>query len=118
MVYSTCSIDPVENEAVIVELIQKCPWMDVIEIDESNVDGLVWHQGLTAWSPLDEQGKASEPPQDVPFFDERYLPPSDDETLNALSKTRRLYPQDNNTGGFFVALLRHREDATLSLIHI
>ena len=112
MVYSTCSIDPVENEAVIAELIQKCPWMDVIEIDESNVDGLVWHQGLTAWSPLDEQGKASEPPQDVPFFDERYLPPSDDEILNALSKTRRLYPQDNNTGGFFVALLRHREDAT------
>ena len=112
MVYSTCSIDPVENEAVIAELIQKCPWMDVIEIDESNVDGLVWHQGLTAWSPLDEQGKASEPPQDVPFFDERYLPPSNDEILNALSKTRRLYPQDNNTGGFFVALLRHREDAT------
>ena len=31
--------------------------------------------------------------------------------LDALSKTRRLYPQDNNTGGFFVALLRHREDA-------
>ena len=112
MVYSTCSIDPVENEAVIAELIQKCPWMDVIEIDESNVDGLVWHQGLTAWSPLDEQGKASEPPQDVPFFDERYLPPSNDEILNALSNTRRLYPQDNNTGGFFVALLRHREDAT------
>ena len=73
MVYSTCSIDPVENEAVIAELVQKCPWMEVIEIDESNVDGLVWHQGLTAWSPLDEQGKVSERPQDVPFFDERYL---------------------------------------------
>ena len=112
MVYSTCSIDPVENEAVIAEMIQKCPWMEVIEIDESNVDGLVWHQGLTAWSPLDEQGKVSERPQDVPFFDERYLPPSDGAILNALSKTRRLYPQDNNTGGFFVALLRHREDAT------
>ena len=112
MVYSTCSIDPVENEAVIAELVQKCPWMEVIEIDESNVDGLVWHQGLTAWSPLDEQGKVSERPQDVPFFDERYLPASDGAILNALSKTRRLYPQDNNTGGFFVALLRHREDAT------
>ena len=112
MVYSTCSIDPVENEAVIAELIQKCPWMDVIEIDESNVDGLVWHQGLSAWSPLDEQGIVSQRPQDVPFFDERYLPPSDGAILDALSKTRRLYPQDNNTGGFFVALLRHREDAT------
>ena len=100
MVYSTCLIDPVENEAVIAELIQKCPWMDVIEIDESNVDGLVWHQGLSAWSPLDEQGIVSQRPQDVPFFDERYLPPSDGAILDALSKTRRLYPQDNNTGGF------------------
>jgi len=112
MVYSTCSIDPVENEAVIAELIRKCPWMEVVEIDESKVDGLLWHPGLTAWSPLDEQGKVSENPQDVPFFDERYLPPKEQEILEALPMTRRLYPQDNNTGGFFVALLRHREDAT------
>ena len=112
MVYSTCSIDPVENEAVIAELVRKCPWMEVVEIDESNVEGLVWHQGLTSWVPLDENGKVPEQPQDVPFFDDRYMPPSEQELLAALPKTRRLYPQDNNTGGFYVALLRHREDAT------
>ena len=112
MVYSTCSIDPVENEAVIAELVRKCPWMEVVEIDESNVEGLVWHQGLTSWVPLDENGKVPEQPQDVPFFDERYMPPVEQELLAALPKTRRLYPQDNNTGGFYVALLRHREDAT------
>ena len=112
MVYSTCSIDPVENEAVITELVRKCPWMEVIEIDESNVEGLVWHQGLTSWMPLDENGMVPEQPQDVPFFDERYMPPKEQELLAALSKTRRLYPMDNNTGGFYVALLRHREDAT------
>ena len=112
MVYSTCSIDPVENEAVITELVRKCPWMEVVEIDESNVEGLVWHQGLTSWMPLDENGMVPEQPQDVPFFDERYMPPKEQELLAALSKTRRLYPMDNNTGGFYVALLRHREDAT------
>ena len=112
MVYSTCSIDPVENEAVIAELVRKCPWMEVVEIDESNVEGLVWHQGLTSWVPLDENGKMPEQPQDVPFFDERYMPPKEQELLAALPKTRRLYPQDNNTGGFYVALLQHREDAT------
>ncbi|MGB0365776.1 MAG: hypothetical protein ACPGJD_06930 [Candidatus Poseidoniaceae archaeon] len=112
MVYSTCSIDPVENEAVIAELVRKCPWMEVVEIDESNVEGLVWHQGLTSWMPLDENGKVPEQPQDVPFFDERYMPPKEQDLLAALPKTRRLYPQDNNTGGFYVALLRHREDAT------
>ena len=112
MVYSTCSIDTVENEAVITELVRKCPWMEVVEIDESNVEGLVWHQGLTSWMPLDENGMVPEQPQDVPFFDERYMPPKEQELLAALSKTRRLYPMDNNTGGFYVALLRHREDAT------
>ena len=112
MVYSTCSIDPVENEAVIAELVRKCPWMEVVEINESNVEGLVWHQGLTSWMPLDENGKVPEQPQDVPFFDDRYMPPIEQELLAALPKTRRLYPMDNNTGGFYVALLRHREDAT------
>ena len=112
MVYSTCSIDPVENEAVIAELVRKCPWMEVVEIDESNVEGLVWHQGLTSWVPLDEKGEVPERPQDVPFFDDRYMPPTEQELLAALPKTRRLYPMDNNTGGFYVALLRHREDAT------
>ena len=112
MVYSTCSIDPVENEAVIAELVRKCPWMEVIEIDESKVNGLVWQSGMTTWQPLDEEGKISQQPQGVPFFDERYLPPEEQELLEALSKTRRLYPHDNNTGGFYVALLRHREEAT------
>ena len=112
MVYSTCSIDPVENEAVIAELIRKCPWMEVVDIDESNVEGLVWHHGLTAWTPLDEDGKVPQKPEDVPLYNERYMPPTEHELLEALPKTRRLYPQDNNTGGFYVALLRHREDAT------
>ena len=112
MVYSTCSIDPVENEAVIAELVRKCPWMEVVDIDGSNVEGLTWHQGLTTWTPLDEDGKVPQKPEDVPLYNDRYMPPTEHELLEALPKTRRLYPQDNNTGGFYVALLRHREDAT------
>ena len=28
--------------------------MELVEIDDSKVDGLLWHQGLTDWHPLDE----------------------------------------------------------------
>ena len=81
--------------------------MEVVGIDESKVDGLVWHQGLSSWTPLDEN-RMFQTNQKRLFFDERYLPPSEQELLDALPKTRRLYPHDNNTGGFYVALLRHR----------
>ena len=112
MVYSTCSLDPVENEAVVAELIRTCPWMELVEIDDSKVDGLLWHQGLTDWYPLDEEGNIPHDVNDVPLFDPRHLPPEEKELLEALPNTRRLYPHDNDTGGFFVALLRHREQAT------
>ena len=112
MVYSTCSLDPVENEAVVAELIRTCPWMELVEIDDSKVDGLLWHQGLTDWHPLDEEGNIPHDANDVPLLDPRHLPPKEKELLEALPNTRRLYPHDNDTGGFFVALLRHREQAT------
>ena len=99
-------------DAVVAELIRTCPWMELVEIDDSKVDGLLWHQGLTDWHPLDEEGNIPHDANDVPLFDPRHLPPEEKELLEALPNTRRLYPHDNDTGGFFVALLRHREQAT------
>ena len=33
MVYSTCSLDPIENEAVVCDILQRCPWLELIRID-------------------------------------------------------------------------------------
>ena len=128
LVYSTCSIDPCENEAVVAEILRQCPWLELIEIDESQVDGLVLRTGLNQWNILDEQGEVVEINSQMPklpnlkldhmcFDDRKKLDFEIDEKLEkrifeTLPLCRRLYHSDNNTGGFFVAIFRHREEAT------
>lgn len=75
MVYSTCTLEPKENEWVVFKLLE----MGAV-IEEPEVKGLVWRKGLRKW-------------MDWEFGSE-------------LEKCMRIYPQDNDTIGFFVALLR------------
>ena len=128
LVYSTCSIDPVENEAVVAELLRRCPWMELVEIDSEMLPGLVMHDGLTTWEIIDDEGftiEISENLPKLPGLKIAHLPPrkrvlietdtaTNEEEIIAqqLKMSKRLYHMDNDTGGFYVALLRHREDAT------
>ena len=128
MVYSTCSIDPIENEAVVAELLRNCPWMELEEINEQILPGLIMHDGLSDWELIDDDGKPVEITDALPKLPGLKLPhlaphkrqlvdensDEDKETQIAeqLKLTKRLYHMDNDTGGFFVALLRHRPEAT------
>ena len=48
MVYSTCSIDPQENENVVESVLERFPWLSLIEIDPSVVfPGLQVRSGMT-----------------------------------------------------------------------
>ena len=60
MIYSTCSIDPVENEAVVAELLRNCPWMELVQIDEEILPSLIMHEGLSDWELIDDEGKTVE----------------------------------------------------------
>ena len=128
MVYSTCSVDPIENEAVVAELLRKCPWMELVEIDSEILPSLIMHEGLSSWKIIDDDGEVvkigNELPK-LPGLKIAHLPPSlrqlldedvtsenEDEIAEQLKLTKRLYPMDNDTGGFYVALLRHKKDAT------
>lgn len=129
MVVSTCSLDPVENEALIAELLRRCPHLELLEITERMLPGLTLHNGLTAWDMLDEQG---EPVPEgawpsLHFFDHAQLSPTDrirlvedaDEDVEraihaSLPRCKRLWHDDHNTGGFFLALLAHRKDSGLT----
>ena len=128
MVYSTCSIDPIENEAVVAELLRSCPWLELVEIDEAILPGLMMHAGLSDWEIIDSEGKPVEiidtlpklpglklghiAPRKRQLVDEEIDVNNEDYIAEQLKLTKRLYHMDNDTGGFFVALFRHKTSAT------
>ena len=131
LVYSTCSMDPCENEAVVAELLRRAPWLELVEIDRSNLNGLLLHQGLQTWDILDQEGKVcpGEQALNASSLHPSHLSPSqrklfaaeldqevdsdlEDAIEAALPHCIRLYHHDNDTGGFFVARLRHKPEAT------
>lgn len=76
IVYSTCSLDPAENEAIIHQLVSRLP---VRLVEPPPLEGLCLREGLTEW-----QGQVFDP---------------------SLKHARRLTPYDNPTEGFFAAIL-------------
>jgi hypothetical protein len=131
LIYSTCSIDPCENEAVVAELLRRAPWLELVPIDRSNLHDLKLHEGLNDWDILDEEGKpyAGKEALEAPSIHPSHFSPSQRKTLSAaleidldeplekaiqstLPHCLRLYHHDNDTGGFFVAQLRHKPEAT------
>jgi tRNA (cytosine49-C5)-methyltransferase len=75
MVYSTCSLSPEENEEVIDFLLKTRK----VKLKEIKVNGIKLRNGLTEWN-----GK---------------------NYSNELKKCVRIYPQDNNSQSFFIALI-------------
>ena len=121
MMYSTCSLDPVENEAVVAEVLRRCPYLELVPL---KLDGITLHQGLTSWPVLDETGEPVAPQEanQLPFFTHEHLSPNErmaqgigDESMEQniarqLPLCLRLWHEDNDTGGFFIAQFRHRMD--------
>ncbi|XP_069469824.1 RNA cytosine C(5)-methyltransferase NSUN2 [Ambystoma mexicanum] len=112
MVYSTCSLNPVENEAVIASLLEKSE--GALELAEVSLElpGLKWMPGMTQWKIMtrDEQWFSDwcdVPPSRHTQIRPTMFPPKDAEKLKALQLERclRILPHHQNTGGFFVAVL-------------
>lgn len=76
LVYSTCSLLPIENELVLTPFLKK----EQIEIEPITIPGWKHHPGLTQWK-------------------DQTLP---DQLKNAI----RIYPYDNNSDAFFIAKIR------------
>ncbi|CUM64129.1 uncharacterized protein PRCAT00001720001 [Priceomyces carsonii] len=104
LVYSTCSLSPVENEAVVASALRK--WGKQIKLVDCSNDlpGLVRRNGISYWKVYGKDMELRERgAEDVP---ESVFPPNEEERTDfALDRCIRVYPHLQNTGGFFIAVL-------------
>ncbi|PSK33633.1 Multisite-specific tRNA:(cytosine-C(5))-methyltransferase [Elsinoe australis] len=121
VVYSTCSMNPVENEAVISSAIERCGGAKRVEIINCSdkLPGLKRSNGLSSWKIIDKGGKIWSTWDEVEDakskkFEanlERLVPgmfPSGKEL--PLERCMRVYPHQQDTGGFFITVLEKKTE--------
>ncbi|KAJ3188828.1 tRNA (cytosine(34)-C(5))-methyltransferase [Gaertneriomyces sp. JEL0708] len=110
IVYSTCSFNPLENEAVVAAAVKASNGSIRIVDVSDQLPGLKRRPGMTTWKVQDKTGEWYNSMADVfqkgpsGMIRETMFPPEDIKELG-LERALRLYPQDQNTGGFFVCVL-------------
>ncbi|NWJ07792.1 NSUN2 methyltransferase, partial [Crypturellus undulatus] len=112
MVYSTCSLNPIENEAVIAALLDKSQGALELADVSSELPGLKRMPGITKWKVMLKDGQWFEEWKDVPPNRQTQIRPTmfpikEEQKLKAMNLERclRILPHHQNTGGFFVAVL-------------
>ncbi|XP_072461490.1 RNA cytosine C(5)-methyltransferase NSUN2 [Notamacropus eugenii] len=112
MVYSTCSLNPIEDEAVIASLLEKSEGALELADVSSELPGLKWMPGITQWKVMTKDGQWFADWKDVPQSRHTQIrptmfPPKNEENLKKMNLERcfRILPHHQNTGGFFVAVL-------------
>jgi len=117
MVYSTCSFNPVENEAVVAQLLRH--FGDDLELVDTKdkLPGLERLPGLRTWKIQDDDGTWYTSFDQVPQARKRKIlqsmfPPSSEESDKFhLERSMRIAPYSQDSGGFFIALLKKSERA-------
>jgi len=112
MAYSSCSINQIENEAVIAQLLREAKGsLELVEMS-GKFPGLNWLPGLSTWKVFDNNMQEYSSMSNVPEnlltqIRSEMFPPSETEVENFnLDKCMRFLPHLNNDGGFFVAILK------------
>ncbi|KAI1430373.1 NOL1/NOP2/sun family protein [Xylaria sp. FL1777] len=125
VVYSTCSMNPVENESIIVSAIERCGGPDVVEIIDckDRLPLLKRYPGMHQWKVMDKSGKIwnnwDEVQQHVlnggqapGKISQTMFPRPDTSDCSALPLDRcmRVYPHQQDTGGFFITVLEKKKE--------
>lgn len=131
LVYSTCSLNPIENEAVIAAALRNNPDVELVDCTGA-LPRLQRRPGMTTWRVAPgkgahltkrREGDSSEI-RDMPWIESwaelkgldadlatrlpESLWPQGDEGAHHIERCMRVYPHMQNTGGFFVACLEKK----------
>ncbi|EFQ98544.1 tRNA (cytosine-5-)-methyltransferase NCL1 [Nannizzia gypsea CBS 118893] len=123
VVYSTCSMNPIENEAIIAHVIDRCGGSSKVEIVncEKELPELKRRPGLTTWKIMDKTGRIyenwPEAEEEVRKLNpaasrlvEGMFPPSGVADVGDLTRCMRVYPHMQDTGGFFITVLEKKRE--------
>ena len=119
VVYSTCSLNPVENEAIIATAIERCGGAANVKIVDCSQEltGLKRATGLRNWKVMDREGrmwnswKEVEQHRDQEGINglarlaEGMFAPTGEAADLPLDRCMRVYPHQQDTGGFFITVL-------------
>ena len=104
IVYSTCSLDPIENEAVIAEVLRD----NTVEIlsPKDILKSIPFDEGFTEWPKLDDSGGED---NDLKL-EKSMLPPTEKFIIDSLKKCVRIWNDKIDGSGFFISILEKRID--------
>ncbi|KAJ5725423.1 Multisite-specific tRNA:(cytosine-C(5))-methyltransferase [Penicillium malachiteum] len=119
VVYSTCSLNPIENEAVVAAAIERCGGAVNVKIIDcsSELPGLKRKPGLKDWKVMDREGRIwtswkeieeqrdSQGIEGLARFSPSLFPPTGETADLPLERCMRVYPHLQDTGGFFITVL-------------
>lgn len=112
LVYSTCSMNPVEDEAVIASILRLSKGAVVLEDVSRKLAGLKYRPGTNKWVIMNKELHIIPNVDEVPAENASQIypslfPPTESESKEFnLDRCMRILPHLQNTGGFFVAVLR------------
>ena len=116
LVYSTCSLNPVEDEAVLYRLLQETG--DSVEIVDSShlVPGLKYASGINKWKVAGKEkdilyDSFSQVPEKYHTQIRPHMFAPEEGIKNSefhLDRCMRVLPHQQDTGGFFVAVLHKK----------
>lgn len=125
VVFSTCSMNPVENESVVVSAIERCGGPGNVEIVDckNELTELKRYPGMKKWKIMDKSARIWSSWQEVEEFakeNEGVTPGRVIETMFPrlegdcsdlpLERCMRVYPHMQDTGAFFITVLEKKTD--------